>query len=171
MPRKGDGGLSPEDLLSSFHRVWAAGYQQIARTPQAEALGEWQVLGEELQQGLAAACQEAVRVLEGGEGRRVTTMAAQVNFRYQQIVRGHGHEPLAWDRLQPEEQLLWQALLRHVFNLLSFDPEEDGVVTDHEEKIGDWLRTKLAELPLTDEQRAVRRAEEDSDRERRLPHA
>ncbi len=155
MPKgRGDGGLTAELMLQSFHRVWARCFVGLGSAQPAD----WGDLDEDAQRALAAGFEETVRQLEEDNSRKIDSMAATADFRCQQVVQdGHPERVVKWEDLPPGDRLHWHALVRHTFNLLSFDPEEDGEVADHEDRIVGWFETKLAEQDLTEHERAVRR--------------
>ena len=166
--RGDDGGLTPEAFLLSFFTV----YQRCCLAANL-ACPAWTDLDEDEQIAWGDACTEARRLVEQTEEAPTSaaTLAANVNMTFQRV-RGlsvANFQPVPWAEIEPRMRLVWEALVRHTFNALVYDPDEDGSLVTHEERIvDDWLRPKLEALGQSEAEQVV--AHEERDRAREVPH-
>lgn len=139
--------LPPEQMLQSLFRL----YQRMLLGVGDPAPGEWADLSDDAMAAWASGFSEMLRlVTEPNEELTYDNVAANANLRFQEtLVDGHEISAVvAWDTIEPRVRLMWQAMVRHLANLLALDPEEDGDPKTHEEQMGLWFETKLRALDL-----------------------
>lgn len=138
MPRKAQ-GLSPEEQLATAF----AAYQHATLAFAAEA-ASWDELGEDEQHAFGAAVKAVLDFFDGEprEGVRWADVAAHAHLAYQRTLLG-GDVAEEWAALPLETRLVWEALARHLANMLDFDPSEDGEIGGHEGHWYGWCQEKF----------------------------
>jgi hypothetical protein len=70
---------------------------------------------------------------------------------YLAYMRYRQTEAVPWEGLPLAERLRWQALVRHLMNLLVLVESEDGTAETHEERMALWYEAKTQESQLPEQ--------------------
>lgn len=152
MPRPDHDDLKLEDMLGSWYRVSQRLSLVANQTPP-----EWADLDDVLQSAWSYAFQEGLRLLNGdvAEGTSIADVAAELYEAYRRIADGQVGGLPSWDEQPPPIRLHWNCLVRHLVNLLQFDPEDGETLESHEDRMGGFFEARLNDLSLTERQREI----------------
>jgi hypothetical protein len=149
MPRENaGGGVTAEQLVSTSWNV-------LNLTLYA-GQKDWPGMGEDFQEAFVAAVQRLAGMIEEAEGGSIKGTAREGYTLFQQAQGSEFFTP--WEELPEKDRLSWEAVVRHMVNVLGgFDPEEDGGFEEHETYWPSWLQHQLALKGQTEEQRQIAR--------------
>lgn len=129
--------LSPPKIILSGWRCLQRMWNVLGR-----AVPDWPDADDGTRLCWVSAIEKAMNDIETTpeEGKAVSELAAGAHMTYQTTMP-HDTAPVGWAELDPLEQLVWKCLVRHLFNALLHDPEEDGSVEQHEERMEAYFLT------------------------------
>lgn len=131
-----DGGLNPEVALGLLY----AGYCACRETIGGEIV-EWDDLPDEHREGWLAAYNAGSSVLDAAEdGEAKWGDVAKEMFNA--LMQATTDADVRFESLQEHLRVLWEALARHLANLLLHDSEDDGAAEAHVDMIGEWYASK-----------------------------
>lgn len=134
-------GLSASEILVT---CWAA--YQNSREGLGQPTLDWAELDEESRRGFYSGMEVAMAVMDAGEEGNLTRWSELARNCFFHACRGAGVVPPAETEVTPREWLPWEALSRHLLNALSYDPEEDGSLAEHETYWVEWAQRRLEAL-------------------------
>jgi hypothetical protein len=134
-------GLSASQVLATCLVAY-----QNARVGLGQPAIAWDELDEESRRGFYSGFGVALAVLDAGEEGPLLRWSDLARNCFFHACRGAGLDPPEESALTPRDWLPWEALSRHLLNALSYDPDEDGAIGDHEGYWVDWSRRRLEAL-------------------------
>jgi hypothetical protein len=146
-PDRHEPWLKEHELLGSFFNLY-----RRCGSARGQEVPEWHELDEEHQAAFTAAFRVAHQMIEQSaeESVPVGRLAARAHGAFQQVLLGDLAETIDYDEQAKPGRLLWEHLVRHLFNMMEFDRDEDGTTDEHEERMTERFTAKLAEASEAD---------------------
>lgn len=135
---KAHNGVTAQDLGQTAFNV-AATLQRINRT--------WQDVDEQCHQAWLAVAMLAIRTMDLPPGEQAT-LELSAKALSKSLYRQFGAEMYcaSWEELDSSEQTIWEAIGRHLANLIDSDGQQN--FSELESKIVEWARSKIEQHQL-----------------------